>query len=399
MIVFAPQQVTQLWLNKRQTMIQQYRPARLVKGHRWYIVYYQMDPFTHELIRYRETYSLNRIKNIKERTKYAKRIISQINALLPSGWPFKKEDFELPRSIPIVEALQKGLKIKTGKMRNAADYRSHINILSQYLKENKMDHLPIGEFSELNALEYMDHVEQVRKVGPQTYNNYKQFLRSLFNELLRRKYIETNPFVHIQNKKVGGKKRRAFNDHEKSVVADHIHRTRPMLMLAILLQYHCFIRPRSELLRLRFHHFDLQDGLLRLPASITKNKEDEIVTIPNELITFIFDQGLHRYSPTWFVFGPRLKPHPDRPCGRNYMGTLHKNTLELLHEKGLLEDIGGLTFYSWKDTGALELFRSKVNVREIMRQLRHKSLETTQRYGESLYTVNKEIKGLNNRLL
>ena len=48
---------------------------------------------------------------------------------------------------------------------------------------------------------------------------------------------------------------------------------------------------------------------------------------------------------------------------------------------------------------ALELFKQKVNPLEIMKQLRHKDLTTTQIYCQSLYSVNREIKALDNDLL
>jgi len=64
-----------------------------------------------------------------------------------------------------------------------------------------------------------------------------------------------------------------------------------------------------------------------------------------------------------------------------------------------MDDITGLQYYSWKDTGAVELFKKKVNILEIMRQLRHKDLSTTQKYCQSLYVINMEIRDLVNPIL
>ena len=81
------------------------------------------------------------------------------------------------------------------------------------------------------------------------------------------------------------------------------------------------------------------------------------------------------------------------------MNWQHGKILKRLENEGKLMDSKGLTFYSWKDTGALALFKNKVNPLEIMRQLRHKDLTTTQLYCQSLYSVNLEIKALDNALL
>lgn len=65
-----------------------YLPARLVKGKdRWYILFYQTDPKTGDWKRFRPTYNLNRILNIKERTRLGNRIVKEVNKLLPEGWP------------------------------------------------------------------------------------------------------------------------------------------------------------------------------------------------------------------------------------------------------------------------------------------------------------------------
>jgi len=73
--------------------------------------------------------------------------------------------------------------------------------------------------------------------------------------------------------------------------------------------------------------------------------------------------------------------------------------IEKLNKSKQLKDINGLTFYSWKDTGAMELFKRKINILEIRKQLRHKDLKTTQVYCESLYEINEEIKHLDGGLI
>ena len=57
-----------------------------------------------------------------------------------------------------------------------------------------------------------------------------------------------------------------------------------------------------------------------------------------------------------------------------------------------------LAFYSWKDTGVYKLVKERVNVEEIRKQMRHTSLEHTQRYINSLFEINYDIKGLDNKL-
>lgn len=160
----------------------------------------------------------------------------------------------------------------------------------------------------------------------------------------------------------------------------------------------CFIRP-IELRRLRFYMISLREGVIRLSPAETKNREADNVTIPNVLIPFLRAFRLEQWNSRWLIFGERVQPHPSHCCGHNTMNLRHSNILKALHKKGALADITGLSFYSWKDTGAMDLFRKKVNPLEIMRQLRHKDLATTQLYCQSLYMINEEIKALDNTLL
>lgn len=69
-----------------------------------------------------------------------------------------------------------------------------------------------------------------------------------------------------------------------------------------------------------------------------------------------------------------------------------------LHREGKLGDPTGIQSYSWKDTGALLLFEMKVDLLQIMKQLRHGDLTTTQKYCNSLNEKAPEIKGLDLRI-
>ena len=53
----------------------------------------------------------------------------------------------------------------------------------------------------------------------------------------------------------------------------------------------------------------------------------------------------------------------------------------------------------WKDTGAMALIRGGIDIYEVMRQMRHTDLSTTQKYLKSLTTVNTKIRDLSTILL
>lgn len=131
-------------------------PARLVKGvNKWYILYYQTNPQTAELERFRPTYNLNRIKNIRLRNRTAKGYVDQINNLLPDGYPFTTDD---PQYSSINDALDffeenKYADICTDAIR---PYKRLVIDIKEYV-EKKNIKCRIGQFSSLNALGVMNY--------------------------------------------------------------------------------------------------------------------------------------------------------------------------------------------------------------------------------------------------
>lgn len=374
--------------------------AVLVKGQRWYIKYYQVNPATGLRERFRETFDLNRVKDLEERESIAKQHLRQLNAKLALGFPFEEAYSTLPNETNILAALEVAKKVccDSDRENTNRNIRSMCNIFTEFLELEGLTGLTIGSFKKSHAVAFMDYAVFHREVEPRTYNNYKERLTSIFKALKKRGYCQQNHFKKFKKKKVHGKQRRAFSEKERTIVAEHISQTDAWLTLGMLLQYHCFLRP-IELRRLRFYMINLEEGTIRLTGAETKNRDNEIVTIPDDIAELLQAYNFQQYHPTWLVFGEGGHPHPDKPCGHGLYWERHRNALQLLHEKGKLLNIKGLSYYSWKDTGAMELFKKKVNMLEIMKQLRHKDLATTQKYCQSLYIINEEIKALSNALI
>lgn len=325
-----------------------------------------------------------------------KNLIIHIEKYLPSHILFGDAQ-NLLYDTKILEAISIAQKIKntTDRKRTRDMVDSMVNIFTEFIRKKEWENLPIGEFDKKKAQSFLDYGLLDRKIGARTYNNYIERMRALFTELKIRDYIGHNPFSGLKKRKETGKERRAFSEYERDLIAATVEEKDKWLMLAVLLQYHCFIRP-IELRRLRFDMFDFEEGVIRLKGDITKNRNNDIVTIPDVLMPWLLEFDFSQWNQRWLIFGENVQPHPYKCCGHNTLNYRHGRILKNLQQKGLLSDIKGLTFYSWKDTGAMDLFKAKVNILEIMRQIRHQDLSTTQKYCQSLYIVNQEIKSLKN---
>jgi integrase len=68
----------------------------------------------------------------------------------------------------------------------------------------------------------------------------------------------------------------------------------------------------------------------------------------------------------------------------NHLNDLHTKVLDKLRIRGRY------AFYSWKHTGAVQCVQAGLNVRDIQNQMRHSSLDMTQRYLEGLRVMQSE---------
>ena len=191
-------------------LFQNFRFARIVKGYRWYIEYYQMNPKTGFLDRFRETYQINRIKNLRDRQKKAEELCEMINRQLPNGFPFNNyTDQQLTNVIDAIEFAVK-LKSKGTRSETKRGYNGYCNILMQYLKGENLGNMGIIEFDNRKAITFLDYLQISRDVGPVTYNNYVTALRSIFSVLVDRYYINENPFSGIKKNEAWRQEKKSF---------------------------------------------------------------------------------------------------------------------------------------------------------------------------------------------
>lgn len=363
-----------------------YQPARLRKGkNRWDITWYVDGE------RHRQTFGLNRIKDLKERELLAMQIVSEINSALRAGRLQQDPD----REVNIVQAIYLALEIKFTEMKENSKrgYRSHAKVLIAWLHGKKLDHLNLSEFTRIHAMDFLDHEVRYSKISARTWNNKVIHYRSIWNELIARGYAKLNPWQDVRKKRETGKRRRAILEHERPLIFAAIMKENVWMGFAVMLLYFCFIRP-AELGRLKVSMIDLDNGFVRLPGSITKNGRRANVTIPGTLLDWIEEHvHLADLPPHFYLFGSCCQPSRKK-ISANYLNKRHRKIVTRLEEAGKLNDGEGIQLYSWKDAGAINLFEQKVDLLQIKKQLRHTSLDVTQRYVESLSDYSPEIAGL-----
>lgn len=376
-----------------------YLPARLVRGDKkWYILYFQTDPLTGKKKRFRPTFDLNRIKNLNQREIEARNKIIEINRMLPHGYPFVHEASEKrAHIIYLIDAIEKAWVIKSASIGGENSFNSYnliVNRFKEYIKEVNIDMIDVRDFHRPDAYKFFDHLFRTRNIAAVTYNNYLSYLSGVFNILVDINIVIKNPFKGIENKRVTEKARRALSDYEKEILHAAIYKHNKILFLAVILIQFCFIRP-TELRKLRFSDFKLKNNLIRISGSQSKNKRSSIVTIPDIILPILLKYKFYKENPTDLIFGKNFKPHPTIAIGKNELNRQHRVVLDRLKSEKKLSNTNGISIYSWKDTGAMDLIEAGIDIIGIKDQMRHTSIETTHKYLKKLGQVNSDIKGLN----
>jgi len=371
----------------------EYLPARLVRGHRWYIVYYTKNPVNQEWTRERKTFRLNRIKDKRQRAILAASIIDDLNSKLPAGWPWNEIDPHLEKKqMKIIDAIQLATKVKCITKRQATKtfYNSHSRSLIRWIEKEKLQHLKIISFNKNHALAYLDHALINRGISNTTYNVYLKAYRAMWSALLDRNYIIGNVWTTVEKRRAEVKKREPFTASELQLIAETAAKKDIMLLLSINLLLYCFLR-NSEQRRLKIKDIDLQNGYINITPDTAKMHIHRRPVIPDVMMSIFKKLELDKLPGNYFLFGSKFKPHPAKQCGRNEFGRRMKLiTKELGFDKEK-------TFYSLKDSGAIELLKEGINIISIMNQLGHTSLNTTQIYLQK-FNSNDSIKSQKSKL-
>ncbi|MEO1625847.1 MAG: site-specific integrase [Bacteroidota bacterium] len=379
-----------------------YLPARVLKRKKhWYIVFYQTDPDKPDqgTVRFRRTYGLNKIKNKRQRWTMANRVVQEINQKLRYGYPFVEVSIDPQRYLSLKEAIDLAHKVKcrTDRKRTIQMYDSVRNVFGYWMKDAQVETLEISLFRQKHAVEFMDWLLVEREVGGRTYNNYIVRMKALFKALVVREHLPSNPFRNIEKRKETKKIRRMLMPAERRILSGYIRDHDPLLFMAILLEYHCFMRP-NEIRQLKFKMFDLVDGVITIPASISKNRKERIVTIPKIDMSYFLNKEFTKYPANYYVFGSGGQPHPNKTVGVHFMLNRHKAIVKKLASLGMLQDTKGITYYSWKDTGITDAATNENVVPTDLRdQAGHHSIDQTMAYYHAR-KVNQGMRNVQNRI-
>jgi len=172
----------------------------------------------------------------------------------------------------------------------------------------------------------------------------------------------------------------------KKILKDYLTKNEPQLWLFVQFIYYCFIR-LGELLYLKIADIDFDEAKVLIRGEISKNKKSQYVIIPQQFYKELIELKIQTYHPNFYIFGKHGIPSAEKHR-KDYFSKRHTQITRSLGISNMY------SLYSWKHTGAIDVIKAGINVKDLQLQLRHHSLEMVDVYLRSLGVM--EAEGIRN---
>lgn len=347
-------------------------------GDDWYIYYTFRNPETGVFEQFKERKGINRLQSVKEKKELGAILVAKLNKMLDDGWsPFVITAKFVKPLTSLDTVMDEMLTVKRGsvRIRSYQHYKFAVDLLKEYCLTKSVWLKPAYDFSPILAQGYSDYLITAKNYSGKSHNNQIANMKVLFNMMLDRELIAKNPFRGIKKKPEKEGRIVYYDKSLKKTIGDYFKRNDHPLYIFTQIIYYCFVRP-NEIMQLQVKHLDLDNGNIIIPASASKNGKSGLTPVHNDLLP-ILRAKFESLDKELYLFSNNLKPG---------IKNLHRNRASEAH-KMALRDLGisnDHVLYDWKHTGARDFIISGRNPYDLMRYMRHHSLDQTMVYLRSL---------------
>ncbi len=259
-------------------------------------------------------------------------------------------------------------------------YSSSLNSLLEFLdRRGVKETYTLGEFSDIDASEYLDEVIRVEGNANRTRNNRMTDLFTVFEHFIkadrRTKSLTFNPFSDIAKLPCVSEKHQPYSVEEvdayRKTCLEMGERGNELLFFVQFL-YYTFTRPHAEARHLRIR--DLQKSKIYIPGSASKNHKGDYIHLPQPLQQILEERGIYRYPSHYYIFSRGGEPGL-KLLGEKYFYRRHVDVLTAI---GLVDTLHDL--YSFKHSGVRALWEATKDIELVKTQCRHQSIKQTIEY-------------------
>ena len=357
-----------------------YLPARLVEGAKWYIEFYSFDPDEDKLRRKR--LYVPKISPKSARRSYAQEMVRGANERLSRGWnPFLKlsDPKEYAAFDEVCDSYSRFLfqmaKEHIHRIKTYNGYTSFLNIFRKWNREQPKPVIFMYQMKTRVLDSFLDWLWVENGKSVRTRDNYLTWLKVFTKWLLSKGYISDDPTAGLQmirGHRKTEKNRTVIPKDAMLKLRSYLEDKDRHFLLACYILYYCFVRPK-EMSDLRISSISVKKGTIFIPAAVSKNKKDAVVTVPDHVMRLMIELRVLEQPADWYLFSYDCAPGPEHRLPKYFCDVWKKVAKALAFPKEW-------KFYSLKDTGITDQIKAGRDLIEVRDQARHYSLEQTDIY-------------------
>jgi Site-specific recombinase XerD len=364
---------------------------------KWCVEYSMRNPRTGKMQRFRNYTIFSNLKSAEERYIKSDEYIKELTKKIKSGWSVFEEqqnsiiyEDELVYSAvaanygrlrksnnTINSYLSDFLLLKKGVVNDKSyqTYQSKMRSFCAFLEKQNINQHDLSTITNDVIIKFLLYRYEKDKLAKITISKYEQILHSFFDFLInKKKVIKSNPVHDIP--KIGEVKDCApypIPEQSRKKLGKEIKKRDKQLWLACCMMYYSALRPGEEIRMLKVGDINFKSRKFLIKSDDAKGNRTDAVDMPVQLYNELIAQRIDLEDPDLYVFGKYGRP------GEQAQG---KNTLSVRFNR-IRDDLKlskSYKFYSWKHTGAEVLADQGASTWELQAHLRHRSIETTERY-------------------
>lgn len=370
-----------------------YRLARLVDfdgdlSRPWYILFYAWDIGKKKLTRKRVLADQLNSPSEKVRRKIAREAIAEINKKLRDGGyletykenkttsAFNFHGYKLMDAFTYVEEYKRTIQKKSRSTSKEINYTR--NTLANYITHEKLNpNLLLRDVTPALINRYGIYLRTIANVSNKTYNDRMGNIHTVFETLRKLDHTlwpQRNPAARIEKLQTTTKTHAAYSKEQLQKFVDLIGPKDAQLLLFIRFIYYTLARPK-ELRFIKVGHIQPDLNRVLLAGEHAKTDVEKFVGMSAAFKEIINASGILNYPPDYYVFTHAGTPGT-KGVGLNYFYKRFRIYLAALGFKKL----ANYTLYSFKHTGAVQLYLATKDAALVQQQCRHTTLQQTTTY-------------------
>lgn len=359
----------------------------------WYVYFSVYDPNQGKMIPIKKYEGLKNITDLTARNIAAVKLKEYWESKLASGWtPWFSGDVVYTSQLEYQKRNAAGIRKCYSKrsfdylatkyfnekiaVRKFADktngsYKSKLRQFGLWLEQQNLHDTDISKINHAVILQFFRYQIIDLNRNRLTCEKYLQVLRSFFDYVC----VTNNPVHNVDLPVyIETDTNRPITVAHRKILYTEIAKTDIWLWLAVQFISYTFVRCGRELRNMKVGWIDFDNGRLAIPPYFGKNRDICRIIIPDHFLNELkFKYYLHLINKEYYIFARNGVPGPEM-IGHNTM----RNRFNRIRDRLNLPK--SYKFYSPRHTAAKMASDANIPIKHLQQQMRHKNLETTDKY-------------------